>query len=129
MATSGGKRASRARCVILHLFKAKTINRRNWLTGSIVMERRCAGFGSPNGRREKPVNRFKRPGDDQPPLPKPYAFVPIPDAPMRPEPPTGHSDFKCDLLTGTIKGTLMALSPIHVASGAIELTGKLPSLA
>jgi len=74
------------------------------------------------------MNRYNRPGDEQPPLPKPYAFVPIPDAPMKPEKPTGHDHYEGDLLTGTITGSLVALSPIHVASGAIELTGKLPSL-
>jgi hypothetical protein len=74
------------------------------------------------------MNRFNRPGGGQPPLPKPYEFVPLPDARMHPERPAGHDVYAGNLLTGTIKGTLVALSPVHVASGNIELTGRLPSL-
>lgn len=74
------------------------------------------------------MSRYNRPGGDLPPLPKPYDFVQIPDAQMKPESPIGHSDYRGDLLTGTIAGTLVARSPVHVASGIIELTSKQPSL-
>lgn len=74
------------------------------------------------------MTRFNRPGGGQPPLPKPYAFVSIPNARMNPEKPAGHHSYIGNLLTGTIKGTLVALSPIHVASGSVELTGRQPSL-
>ena len=33
-----------------------------------------------------------------------------------------------DLMTGTLEGTILALSPVHVASGQTELTGKQPPL-
>jgi hypothetical protein len=64
----------------------------------------------------------------EPPLPKPYDFVPIPEKRIITGPPPKHENYKSDLLTGTITGTLFARSPIHVGSGNIELTGKLPSL-
>jgi CRISPR/Cas system CSM-associated protein Csm3 (group 7 of RAMP superfamily) len=72
--------------------------------------------------------RFDRSGGGQPPLPKPYGFVPIPDKRMNPEKPAGHDSYAGNLLTGKIEGTLVALSPIHIASGNIELTGRQPSL-
>jgi CRISPR-associated protein Csm3 len=59
---------------------------------------------------------------------KPYAFVPIPAGDARRERPTGHDRYTGDLVTGTLEGTILALSPVHVASGQIELTGKQPPL-
>lgn len=73
------------------------------------------------------MRRFDR-GDDEPPLPKPYAFVSIPEARMNPRHPTGHDAYAPNLITGAISGTLIALSPIHVASGNVELTGRQPPL-
>lgn len=74
------------------------------------------------------MRRFDRPDGKEPALPKPYGFVPIPAKGMNPEAPTGHDAYMRDLLTGTISGTLTALSPVHVASGNIELTRTQPSL-
>lgn len=74
------------------------------------------------------MRRFNRSGSEEPPLPKPYAFVPIPETRMNPQHPVGHEAYAANLRTGTINGTLVALSPVHVASGNIELTGRQPSL-
>ena len=65
---------------------------------------------------------------NEPPLPKPYAFVPISRAPMDLKPPAGHADFSDEALTGTIRGRIIARSPVHVASGITDLTGVVPSL-
>jgi CRISPR/Cas system CSM-associated protein Csm3 (group 7 of RAMP superfamily) len=73
------------------------------------------------------MRRFDRPEGDEPP-PKPYAFVPIPQGNTSPKHPAGHDRYQDELLTGTITGTLVAFSPVHVASGNIELTGGKPSL-
>ncbi len=64
----------------------------------------------------------------QPPAEKPYAFVPIPSGDPRRERPVGHHRYVGDLLTGRLEGIIIARSPVHVASGQIELTGKQPSL-
>lgn len=65
----------------------------------------------------------RRPGP--PPAPKPYEFVALPDD-QRPERkrPIGHDSVRADLLTGRIELELEALSPIHVASGLMVLTGE-----
>lgn len=63
-----------------------------------------------------------------PPAAKPYAFVPIPAGDPRRERPAGHQQYNGNLLTGTLEGMITARSPVHVASGQIELTGKRPSL-
>jgi hypothetical protein len=47
---------------------------------------------------------------------------------MSQERPTGHHVYAGDLLTGTVEGKLIALSPVHVASGSIEVTRRKPSL-
>lgn len=52
---------------------------------------------------------------------KPYGFVPLPDRVKR-EKPAGHDAFKRALLSGFVTGDIVALSPVHVASGNIELT-------
>jgi hypothetical protein len=72
--------------------------------------------------------RNDRPGGEQPRLPKPYEFVAIPTNAMDPTGPEGHQHYKESLFTGRITGILTALSPIHVASGTIELTATQPSL-
>lgn len=58
---------------------------------------------------------------NDPPEEKPYDFVPLPEKVIRQE-PAGHHRFKRGLLSGTITGELIALTPIHVASGNVELT-------
>jgi CRISPR/Cas system CSM-associated protein Csm3 (group 7 of RAMP superfamily) len=40
------------------------------------------------------------------------------------ERPAGHDDYGVGLVSGEIAGVITALSPVHVASGQIELTGK-----
>ncbi len=59
----------------------------------------------------------------QPPLPKPYGFVSVTSEVPR-EHPAGHDDFEDGLVSGTIEGVITALSPVHVGSGQIELTGR-----
>lgn len=59
----------------------------------------------------------------QPPLSKPYGFVSV-SGEVRREHPAGHDDFEDGLLNGTIEGVITALSPVHVGSGQIELTGR-----
>lgn len=54
--------------------------------------------------------------------PKPYGFVSLPERVERIK-PAGHDKFKRGLLSGTVVGELAALTPVHVASGNIELTG------
>lgn len=55
--------------------------------------------------------------------PKPYDFVPLPDRVERTK-PAGHDGFKRGLLSGAITGEFIARTPVHVASGNIELTGN-----
>jgi len=71
---------------------------------------------------------FDRPRGGQPPLPKPYAFVPFPEERSDLKPAVGHDRYHSHLLTSRIEGVIVALSPVHVASGNIELTGRQPSL-
>lgn len=73
------------------------------------------------------MRRFDRREGDEPP-PKPYAFVPLSAKGAARRKPEGHHLYKEGLLTGNITGTLVARSPVHVASGNIELTGGSPSL-
>src|SRR5690349_20617152 len=65
----------------------------------------------------------RRPGP--PPAPKPYALVDLPpDAPIDRQRPIGHAELRKDRLTGRIDLELEALSPVHVASGLLVLTGE-----
>jgi CRISPR/Cas system CSM-associated protein Csm3 (group 7 of RAMP superfamily) len=59
-----------------------------------------------------------------PPQPKPYGFVSVTRERVPRQRPAGHDDFEADLVSGTIVGVITALTPVHVASGQIELTGK-----
>lgn len=59
-------------------------------------------------------------GPLEPPLPKPYEFVPLPPGRVPTSSPAGHQRFQH--LGGTLAGTLVARSPIHVASGLLEPT-------
>lgn len=63
---------------------------------------------------------FDRDRPRQPALPKPYAFVPLPDGRPQLAQPTGHERYHKDRYSGTITGTLIARSDIHVASGLLE---------
>ena len=66
--------------------------------------------------------------DGNPPAAKPYAFVPISAGDASRERPAGHDRYGGNLVTGTMEGVILARSPVHVASGQIELTGKQPPL-
>jgi CRISPR/Cas system CSM-associated protein Csm3 (group 7 of RAMP superfamily) len=62
---------------------------------------------------------------DVPPAPKPYAFVDLaPDAQVDRQRPLGHDALRSDRLTGRIDLELEALSPVHIASGLLVLTGE-----
>lgn len=56
----------------------------------------------------------------QPPLPKPYEFVPLPDSSPATAAPVGHHRYNTNALTGTLTATIVARSPVHVASGLLE---------
>lgn len=58
------------------------------------------------------------------PLPKPYAFVPLPEGRVPTAPPAGHHRYKPDCYTGTLTARIIARSPVHVASGLLEPTGN-----
>jgi CRISPR/Cas system CSM-associated protein Csm3 (group 7 of RAMP superfamily) len=58
-------------------------------------------------------------GPAEPPLPKPYAFVPLPRT-VKHEQPAGHQKFQH--LNGTLHATVIARAPVHVASGLLEPT-------
>lgn len=58
------------------------------------------------------------------PLPKPYAFVPLPEGRVPTAPPAGHHRYKPDCYTGTLTAKIIARSPVHVASGLLEPTGN-----
>ncbi|WP_129678060.1 RAMP superfamily CRISPR-associated protein [Candidatus Chloroploca sp. Khr17] len=57
---------------------------------------------------------------NQPPLPKPYAFVPLAEGRIPLAAPAGHDRFQAELVHGVLTATLIARSPIHVASGLLE---------
>jgi CRISPR/Cas system CSM-associated protein Csm3 (group 7 of RAMP superfamily) len=60
--------------------------------------------------------------------PKPYEYVPLPtgellkDSPLRYE---GHSLEHGGLMSGQLQGLIVALTPIHVASGRIEMMAEI----
>jgi hypothetical protein len=59
-----------------------------------------------------------------PPLPKPYKFVTVTEGRVPRERPAGHDDYEEELVNGVMMGVITALSPVHVGSGQIELTGR-----
>lgn len=56
----------------------------------------------------------------QPPLPKPYEFVPLPEGRVPTAPPAGHHRYGEGRLSGSLSGQIIARSPVHVASGILE---------
>lgn len=56
----------------------------------------------------------------QPPLPKPYDFVPLSEQRPQLAPPAGHERYQEQRLTGQISGRLVAQSDLHVASGLLQ---------
>lgn len=63
------------------------------------------------------------------PAPKPYRMLSIPLGRSDLRRPPGHDRIPPGSLTGRITGEIIALSPVHVASGGIELVGPRPTLA
>lgn len=61
--------------------------------------------------------------DRGPVAPKPFDYVPFADR-VDKTPPAGHHRFDPDLLTGYLAGEIVVLTPLHVASGGIELTER-----
>ncbi len=61
-------------------------------------------------------------GPQQPPLPKPYDFVPLPEGSIPTKPPAGHHHYAAERYTGVLRATLIARSPVHVASGLLQPT-------
>lgn len=61
--------------------------------------------------------------DRGPVAPKPFEYVPFADR-VESAPPAGHHRFDPDRLTGTMSGEIVVLTPLHVASGGIELTER-----
>ena len=59
---------------------------------------------------------------------KPYRFVSLSSEPIKREFPAGHDDYEENKVTGMLRGVITALTPVHVASGQIELTGREPPL-
>jgi len=59
---------------------------------------------------------------------KPYRFVSLTGEPIKREFPAGHDDYEENKVTGMLRGVITALTPVHVGSGQIELTGREPPL-
>jgi len=59
-------------------------------------------------------------GPQQPPLPKPYDFVPLPAGKPERRQPAGHHRYRPGTLSGTLEAVIVARSPVHVASGILE---------
>jgi len=65
------------------------------------------------------------PKRDQPPLPKPYDFVPITPLDRRDrQAPRGHERYHPDTFMGTLTGKLLVETPLHVWSGEINMTNR-----
>lgn len=56
------------------------------------------------------------------PLPKPYAFVPLPTTSITKQHPVGHDRYRShqNILSGTLKAHIIVRSPVHIASGLLE---------
>lgn len=63
-------------------------------------------------------DRDRNPGE--PPLPKPYEFVPLPEGRIPTSEPAGHHRYQPGSLTGRLTARIIARSPVHVASGLLE---------
>lgn len=53
-------------------------------------------------------------------VPKPFAYVPLSERVNRSR-PTGHDKYHSNHISGQIRGTIQALSPIHIGSGIIDI--------
>ncbi len=79
------------------------------------MSHQQQGRGGRGGRGERGGGR-----PQEPPLPKPYAFIPLPSQHPGLQKPAGHHRYQPGTLTGTLTAQIVARSPIHVASGLLE---------
>jgi CRISPR/Cas system CSM-associated protein Csm3 (group 7 of RAMP superfamily) len=61
----------------------------------------------------------------QPLAEKPYALVSLPTKIPR-DRPQGHERFQAGTLAGSLNGTIIALSHVHVSSGSLELGERVP---
>lgn len=52
--------------------------------------------------------------------PKPFAYIPLPKR-IDKKHPTGHDQYHASHISGQIRGTIEALSPIHIGSGVIDI--------
>lgn len=59
-------------------------------------------------------------GQEEEAAPKPFAYVPLPERVNRSR-PTGHDKYQSNHISGQIRGTIEALSPIHIGSGIIDI--------
>ncbi len=65
------------------------------------------------------MRQYQR-GREEQAAPKPFAFVPLPERVNRNR-PTGHDKYHSNHISGQIRGTIQALSPIHIGSGIIDI--------
>lgn len=65
-------------------------------------------------------DRFRGGRQQEPPLPKPYDFVPLPDGLIPAKEPAGHHRYHKGNLTGSLNAQIVARSSVHVASGILE---------
>lgn len=67
------------------------------------------------------------PNRDEPRAPKPFDYIPFADqkaVEAAKAAPAGHHVYDSQLLTGFLTGEIVVLTPLHVASGGIELTKR-----
>jgi CRISPR/Cas system CSM-associated protein Csm3 (group 7 of RAMP superfamily) len=61
-------------------------------------------------------------GRFEPTEPKPYDFVTLPEGHIERKEPAGHAEYRGGTVSGVLRGVLVARTPIHVASGQLEMT-------
>lgn len=69
----------------------------------------------------------RRPDRAEPPVEKPFTYIPFANedaVKAAKAPPAGHHRYDPTLCTGTITGEIAVLTPLHVASGTLELTKR-----
>lgn len=67
---------------------------------------------------------FRDRRSDEAPAPKPYTLVDLPmGSTIERRAPVGHEQARSDLFSGRLRIAIEALTPVHVASGLLELTG------
>ena len=71
------------------------------------------------------MSRYRNTGGREEPEDKPYRLVPLPQDVKR-DRPHGHDRFHKGMLAGEMRGQIVALSPVHIGSGSLELGERLP---